>query len=56
MKAGIDYAAADAKVAQVGPAAAIYLIALGTLYKFTNKYTPLIMLASGAVAGQFIFV
>ena len=37
-------------------AAVLYLIALGVLYKFTNKYTALLLLAGGAVAGQFLFV
>lgn len=56
MKTGVDYVFAYAKVTQVGSAAAVYLIILGGPYKFTNKYTPLTMLASWAVAGQFIFI
>ncbi|KLU86770.1 chromate ion transporter [Magnaporthiopsis poae ATCC 64411] len=43
-------------VAQVGPAAVLYLLALASLYKFTNKYTALILVIIGAVAGQFLFV
>lgn len=43
-------------VAQVGPAAVLYLLALAALYKFTNKYTALILVIMGAVAGQFLFV
>jgi hypothetical protein len=34
----------------------IYVVSLGVLYKFTNKFTPLLLLVSGAVAGQMIFV
>jgi hypothetical protein len=41
---------------QVGPAAVLYMLALGVLYKFTNKYTPLLLVIMGAVAGQFLFV
>ena len=48
--------AALSRIAHTGSAAVIYVVALGVLYKFTNKYTPLLLLASGAVAGQFIFV
>jgi len=43
-------------VAQVGPAAVLYLLALVALYKFTNKYTALMLVIMGAVAGQFLFV
>jgi len=42
--------------AQVGPAAVLYLLALVVLYKFTNKYTALLLVIMGAVAGQFLFV
>ncbi|KAF7542233.1 hypothetical protein G7Z17_g11755 [Cylindrodendrum hubeiense] len=42
--------------AQVGPAAVLYLLALAALYKFTNKYTALLLVIFGAVAGQFLFV
>lgn len=42
--------------AQVGPAAVLYLLALTVLYKFTNKYTALLLVIAGAVAGQFLFV
>ncbi|KAH6719696.1 chromate transporter-domain-containing protein [Leptodontidium sp. 2 PMI_412] len=44
------------RISQVGPAAVLYLLALAVLYKFNNKYTALLLLISGAVAGQFIFV
>ncbi|KAI9776596.1 MAG: hypothetical protein M1839_009500 [Geoglossum umbratile] len=44
------------RVSQSGAAAVLYILALGVLYKFTNKYTALLLLASGAVAGQFLFV
>ncbi|KAF4334992.1 chromate transporter [Fusarium beomiforme] len=41
---------------QVGPAAVLYMLALAVLYKFTNKYTALLLVIMGAVAGQFLFV
>jgi hypothetical protein len=37
-------------------AAVLYVVALAALYKFTNKYTPLLLVAVGAIAGQFLFV
>jgi hypothetical protein len=37
-------------------AAVLYVIALAALYKFTNKYTPIILVVVGAIAGQFLFV
>ncbi|KAH7124992.1 chromate transporter-domain-containing protein [Dactylonectria estremocensis] len=49
-------AEAIAMTAQVGPAAVLYLLALAALYKFTNKYTALLLVIFGAVAGQFLFV
>lgn len=39
-----------------GPAAAICLLALAAIYKFAHKYTPLVLVIIGAVAGQFIFL
>ena len=42
--------------AQVGPAAVLYILALVVLYKFTNKYTALLLVIIGAVAGQFLFI
>ncbi|KAH0557108.1 hypothetical protein GP486_005103 [Trichoglossum hirsutum] len=44
------------KVSQSGPAAVLYVLALAALYKFTNKYVALLLLATGAIAGQFLFV
>ncbi|KAH8672051.1 chromate transporter [Tricladium varicosporioides] len=44
------------QAANSGPAAVLYIVALAVLYKFTNKYTPLLLLAGGAIAGQFLFV
>ncbi|KIW13672.1 hypothetical protein PV08_08863 [Exophiala spinifera] len=41
---------------QGGPAAAICLLALAAIYKFAHKYTPLVLVVIGAIAGQFIFV
>ena len=43
-------------VAQVGPSSVLYLVALAVLYKSTNKYTALMLVIVGAVAGQFLFV
>ena len=47
---------AYAQISQVGPAAVLYLIGLAVLYRFTNKYTVVLLLLAGAVAGQFIFI
>jgi hypothetical protein len=47
--------AALEKVSQGGPAAVLYMVALAVLYRFTNKYTTLMLVAAGAIAGQFIF-
>jgi len=41
---------------QVGPAAVLYMLALAALYKFTNKYTALLLVIMGAVSGQFLFI
>ena len=41
---------------QSGPAAAICLLALAAIYKFAHKYTPLVLVVVGAIAGQFIFI
>jgi hypothetical protein len=42
--------------AESASASVLYVVALAALYKFTNKYTPLLLVAIGAVAGQFLFV
>ncbi|KAK1756596.1 chromate transporter-domain-containing protein [Echria macrotheca] len=47
---------AMAATAQVGPAAVLYVLALVVLYKFTNKYTSLLLVIMGAVTGQFLFL
>ncbi len=44
------------RLSESAPAAILYILALATLYKFTSKYTALMLLASGAIAGQFLFV
>ncbi|KAL8908192.1 MAG: hypothetical protein Q9171_005545 [Xanthocarpia ochracea] len=44
------------RISQSAPAVVLYMLALAALYKFTNKYTPLLILASRATAGQFLFV
>jgi hypothetical protein len=47
---------AIAKAAQSGIAAVVFTVALAVLYKFTNKWTPIVLVTSGAVAGQFLFL
>jgi hypothetical protein len=47
---------AIARAAQSGIAAVVFTIALAVLYKFTNKWTPIVLVISGAVAGQFLFL
>ncbi|KAH6605292.1 hypothetical protein Trco_006999 [Trichoderma cornu-damae] len=42
--------------AEIGPAAVLYMLSLAVLYKFTNKYTALLLVIIGAVTGQFLFV
>jgi hypothetical protein len=37
-------------------AAVLYLLALTALYKFTHKYTSIVLVLCGALAGQFLFV
>lgn len=37
-------------------AAVLYLLAMGALYKFVNKYTPLLLVSMSAIAGQFLFI
>ena len=37
-------------------AAVLYLLALSALYRFTHKYTSIVLVLSGALAGQFLFV
>jgi hypothetical protein len=44
------------KIAHNAAAAVLYCVSLAALYKFTNKYTALLLVLFGAVAGQFIFV
>jgi len=44
------------QAANSGLAAILYMLALIVLYRFTNKWTPLVLLACGAIAGQFLFV
>lgn len=49
-------AQAYGRISQVGPAAVLYLLGLAVLYKFNNKYTAVLLLIAGAIAGQFLFV
>ncbi len=51
-----DLKVVSARLSQGPTAAVLYLLALAALYKFTNKYVTPLMLASGALAGQFLFV
>jgi hypothetical protein len=44
------------EAANSGQAAVLYILALIVLYKFSNKWVPLVLLACGAIAGQFLFV
>ncbi|KAF2188551.1 chromate transporter [Zopfia rhizophila CBS 207.26] len=47
---------AIAKGAQSGIAAVLFMVALAVLYKFTNKWATIVLVISGAVAGQFLFI
>lgn len=42
--------------AESASAAVLYVVALAVLYKFTNKYTPLLLVAVSAIAGQYLFI
>jgi len=42
--------------AQDSMAAVLYAISLAVLYKFTHKYTAIVLVICGALAGQFLFV
>jgi sugar phosphate permease len=54
--AGLASATVADRISESGPAAVLYLLALAVLYRFTNKYTTLLMVICAAVAGQFIFL
>lgn len=41
---------------EAGIAAVVYGVALAVLYVSGNKYMPLLLVACGAIAGQFLFV
>lgn len=45
-----------AQLQQSAPAAILCCVGLATLDRFNNKYTAVLLLITGAVAGQFIFV
>jgi hypothetical protein len=47
---------AIAKAAESGIAAVLFTVALAILYKFTNKWATIVLVVSGAVAGQFLFL
>lgn len=48
--------AAYDRISQSGSAAVLYILALAVLYKFSNQYTALLLLITGAIAGQFIMI
>jgi hypothetical protein len=52
----VDVQSASSMASESASAAVLYIIALAALYKFTNKYTPLVLVAIGGIAGQFLFV
>lgn len=54
LKKPIDLAVSNA--ANSGTAAVIFTVSLAVLYKFTNKWAVIVLVASGAVAGQFLFL
>lgn len=37
-------------------AAVLYMLTLSALYKFTNKYTAIVLVVVGALAGQYLFL
>lgn len=47
---------AIAKAAQSGIAAVLFTVALAVLYRFTSKWVTVVLIAAGAVAGQFLFL
>lgn len=48
--------AVSERLSKAPAAAVLYILALAAIYKFTNKFATLLMLVSGAIAGQFLFV
>ena len=44
------------RISETGSAAVLFMLALAALYSFTDKYAALLLLAYGAIAGQFLFV
>ena len=37
-------------------AAVLYILSLSVLYKFNNKYTTIVLVIVGALAGQYLFL
>lgn len=37
-------------------AAVLYMLGLAVLYKFTNKYTIIVLVVVGAISGQYLFL
>lgn len=55
-KATANLNTTNSRAAESSAAAVLYIVALAALYKFNNKYTPLLLVAIGAIAGQFLFI
>ena len=51
-----DTGITTANVSEDAICAALYVLALAALYKFANKYTPILLVIIGAVSGQFLFI
>jgi cell division protein FtsW (lipid II flippase) len=47
---------AISNAAKSGTAAVLFTMALAILYRSTNKWATIVLVVSGAVAGQFLFV
>ncbi|KAG2414856.1 hypothetical protein HFD88_006044 [Aspergillus terreus] len=54
--ADFDSSTAIVMVSKGAAAAVLYTVALAALYRFTSKYSPIILVMIGAIAGQFLFV
>jgi hypothetical protein len=52
----IDATRAAEILAKSAPSAVLYILALAVLYRSTSKYTPILLVVVGALAGQFLFV
>lgn len=43
-------------ISKNGLAAVLYMLSLAALYKFTNKYTAIVLVVIGALVGQYLFL